>query len=123
MRRHHPHVVRNAERVEHLATAWLMVSQSDLEPMMIATSGLAEGSDMAGIVAERDDVRPSRSRLIIAPHRGLEHELAALVGHLVPVGHDAAIGLLGLALVGDVTATPIVSPASTGAAMRISLPR
>jgi hypothetical protein len=35
------------------------------------------------------------------PHGGLEHELPPLVGHLVLVGHDAPIGLLGLALVGD----------------------
>src|SRR5512147_3292432 len=34
-------------------------------------------------------------------HRRVEHELAALVGHLVPVGDDAAIGLLGIALLGD----------------------
>ena len=40
--------------------AWLMVSQSDLDPMMIATSGLVEGSGMARIVAKRDGVRPSR---------------------------------------------------------------
>jgi hypothetical protein len=33
--------------------AWLMVFQSDFEPMMIATSGVAGGPDMGGIVAER----------------------------------------------------------------------
>src|SRR4030095_5572054 len=33
--------------------------------------------------------------------RRLQHQLAAMIHHLVAIAHDAPIGLLGLALVGD----------------------
>src|SRR5262249_18606808 len=73
--------------------AWLIVSQSDFEPMMIATSGRVSPGDMGGIVSGR--------ALDHAAHGRLEHHLATLVGDLVPIGDDAAVGLLRLALVGD----------------------
>src|SRR5262249_35225292 len=73
--------------------AWLIVSQPDFEPVMMATSGRVSPGDMGGIVSGR--------ALDHAAHGRLEHHLATLVGDLVPIGDDAAVGLLRLALVGD----------------------
>src|SRR6266540_5208363 len=77
-----------------VSAAWLMVSQSDLEPMMIPTSGAMARYCSRASGRERDP-------LDHAAHGGLQHQLPALVGHLVLVGDDAAVRLLGLALVGD----------------------
>src|SRR5262245_48597216 len=84
-------------RRSSVSAAWLIVSQSDTEPMMIPTSGVMGRYCSKGAALSPRRGRPPDH----SPHDRFQHDLVALVHHLVLVSDDPAVWFPGLPFVGD----------------------